>query len=192
MRCAIASRLNPSLSRSLRVTILCCRPASAQASLLFASDFVRAIARTKSTAVEFRPRGGTLIVLFPALTQIGGLVITKTDFIGVPSTDSERSRRFYVETLGLRPDECGKYEFWAGDTCFGIWEPAQMGMEFAPQKNAHPALHVDDVAAARVELEGKGVEFNGETMDTGVCHMALFTDPDGNDLMLHHRYAPYK
>ena len=65
-----------------------------------------------------------------------------------------------------------------------------MGMEFAPQKNAHPALHVDDVAAARAELEAKGVEFNGDIFDTGVCHMAFFTDPDGNDLMLHHRYAP--
>jgi predicted enzyme related to lactoylglutathione lyase len=51
-------------------------------------------------------------------------------------------------------------------------------------------LHVDDVPAARKELEAKGVEFAGETFDTGVCHMALFTDPDGNDLMLHHRYAP--
>ena len=63
-------------------------------------------------------------------------------------------------------------------------------MEFAPQKNAHPALHVDDVDAARAELEAKGVEFAGETLDTGVCKMALFTDPDGNDLMLHSRYAP--
>ena len=51
---------------------------------------------------------------------------------------------------------------------------------------------VDDVAAARKELEAKGVEFAGETFDTGVCHMALFTDPDGNDLMLHNRYAPYE
>jgi catechol 2,3-dioxygenase-like lactoylglutathione lyase family enzyme len=122
----------------------------------------------------------------------GGSVITKTDFIGIPSTDAERSRGFYVDTLGLRPDEKGRFECWAGDTCFGIWEPAKMGMEFAPQKNAHPALHVDDVAAARAELEAKGVEFNGETFDTGVCHMALFTDPDGNDLMLHNRYAPYE
>jgi catechol 2,3-dioxygenase-like lactoylglutathione lyase family enzyme len=118
-------------------------------------------------------------------------VISKTDFIGVPSTDSDRTRRFYVETLGLRPDERGKYEFWVGDTCFGIWEPERLGIEFAPQKNAHPALHVDDVAAARADLEAKGVEFFGEVMDTGVCHMAFFTDPDGNDLMLHHRYVPY-
>jgi catechol 2,3-dioxygenase-like lactoylglutathione lyase family enzyme len=118
--------------------------------------------------------------------------ITKLDFIGIPSRDSERSRGFYVETLGLRPDEHGQFECWAGDTCFGIWEPEQYGLEFAPQKNAHPALHVDDVAAARAELEAKGVEFAGEIMDTGVCHMAFFTDPDGNDLMLHHRYAPYE
>jgi len=117
-------------------------------------------------------------------------MITKTDFIGVPSRDSERSRRFYVETLGLRRDERAEFEFWAGDTCFAIWEPERLGMEFVPQKNAHPALHVDDVAAARAELEAKGVEFAGEIMDTGVCHMAFFTDPDGNDLMLHSRYAP--
>jgi catechol 2,3-dioxygenase-like lactoylglutathione lyase family enzyme len=117
-------------------------------------------------------------------------MITKLDFVGVPSTDSERSREFYVETLGLRPDDHGRFEFWVGETCFGIWEPAKMGMEFAPQRNAHPALHVDDVAAARAELEEKGVEFKGDIFDTGVCHMAFFSDPDGNDLMLHHRYAP--
>jgi len=119
-------------------------------------------------------------------------MITKTDFIGVPSTDAERTRTFYVETLGLRPDDRARFEFWAGETCFGIWEPEKMGMQFAPQKNAPPGLHVEDVAAARAELEGKGIEFLGETMDTGVCHMAFFTDPDGNDLMLHHRYAPYE
>jgi catechol 2,3-dioxygenase-like lactoylglutathione lyase family enzyme len=116
-------------------------------------------------------------------------MITKLDFVGVPSTDADRSRAFYVGTLGLRPDESSDYEFWVGETCFGIWEPSKQGMEFAPQKNAHPALHVDDVAATRAELEAKGVEFNGDTLDTGVCHMALFSDPDGNDLMLHHRYA---
>ena len=116
-------------------------------------------------------------------------MISKLDFVGIPSTDAERSRAFYVETLGLRPDENARFECWAGETCFAIWEPGKMGMEFAPQKNAHPALHVDDVAAARAELEGKGVEFGGDTFDSGVCHMAFFTDPDGNDLMLHHRYA---
>jgi catechol 2,3-dioxygenase-like lactoylglutathione lyase family enzyme len=117
-------------------------------------------------------------------------MIKSLDFVGVPSQDSERSRSFYVETLGLRADEKARFEFWVGDTCFAIWEPARLGRGFAPQKNAHLALHVEDVAAAREELEAKGVEFIGETFDTGVCHMAFFTDPDGNDLMLHHRYAP--
>jgi catechol 2,3-dioxygenase-like lactoylglutathione lyase family enzyme len=117
-------------------------------------------------------------------------MITKLDFIGVPSTDSERTRAFYVDTLGLQPDPNARFEFWVGETCFGIWEPERIFGEFAPQRNAHLALHVDDVAAARAELEAKGVEFKGETLDTGVCHMALFTDPDGNDVMLHNRYAP--
>ena len=118
-------------------------------------------------------------------------MISKVDFVGIPTQDPERSRAFYVDTLGLRPDDNGRFELWAGDTCFAIWEPEKQGMPFSPQKNAHPALHVDDVAAARAELESRGVEFAGETFDTGVCHMALFTDPDGNDLMLHSRYAPY-
>ena len=116
--------------------------------------------------------------------------IERVDFIGIPSRDAERSRAFYVEKLGLRPDDKARFEFWADATCFGIWEPERMGMEFAPQKNAHPAFHVDDVAKRRAELEAKGVEFSGEIFDSGVCHMAFFTDPDGNDLMLHRRYAP--
>lgn len=119
-------------------------------------------------------------------------MITGLDFIAVPSTDTDRSRAFYVDTLGLRPDPRSRAEFWAGDTCFGIWEPAALGMPFSPQKNGHLALRVDDVAQARADLEAKGITFMGEIFDTGVCHMAFFTDPDGNDLMLHHRYAPFE
>jgi len=118
-------------------------------------------------------------------------MITKLDFVGVPSQDAQRARAFYVDTLGLRPDEHSKAEVWAGDTCLGIWEPASFGMPFAPQKNGHLALHVDDIEDARAKIEAKGVEFAGDTLDTGVCRMAFFTDPDGNDLMLHSRYAPH-
>ena len=117
-------------------------------------------------------------------------MISSLDFVAIPSTDADRTRAFYVDTLGLRADEKANYEFWIGNTCCGIWEPDKMGGKFAPQKNGHLAMHVDDVAAARAELEVKGVEFLGETFDTGVCHMAFFNDPDGNDLMLHHRYQP--
>jgi catechol 2,3-dioxygenase-like lactoylglutathione lyase family enzyme len=116
--------------------------------------------------------------------------VTGVDFVAVPSTDWRRSRAFYVDTLGLSPDRTGQSEFWIGRTCFGIYEPATFGMEFAPQRTAHIAMHVDDVERARADLEERGVRFEGETFDTGVCHMAFFFDPDGNALMLHHRYAP--
>jgi predicted enzyme related to lactoylglutathione lyase len=117
--------------------------------------------------------------------------IQKVDTVGIPSTNSARSRAFYVETLGLRPDERSLNEFWIGETCFSIWEPGRFGVEFQPTKNAIALLRVDDVAAARAELEAKGVEFVGETFDTSVCHMATFVDPDGNELVLHKRYARY-
>ena len=118
-------------------------------------------------------------------------MITKLDFVAIPSRDAEQLRTFYADTLGLRPDPHARYEFWAGETCVTIWEPARVGIPFSAQKNGHLALHVEDVATSRAELEGAGVVFAGDTLDTGVCQMALFTDPDGNDLMLHHRYAPY-
>ena len=117
--------------------------------------------------------------------------IGRVDSVGIPSSNTERSRAFYVDTLGFRPDERSSNEFWVGETCFGIWEPARFGAEFQPQANSIALLHVDDVAAARAELEAKGVEFDGEIFDTGVCHMAVFADPDGNPLVLHHRYAPH-
>ena len=116
--------------------------------------------------------------------------ITRADFVAVPSTDWKRSHAFYVETLGLRPDPAAQGEFWVGEQCFGIYEPMTFGRTFAPQTTAHIALHVDDVAAARAALEERGVEFEGGILDTGVCHMAFFSDPDGNALMLHHRYKP--
>ena len=117
-------------------------------------------------------------------------LIRSLDFVAVPSQDAARSRAFYVDTLGLRPDDKAQFEFWVGGTCFGIWEPEKTGMPFAPEKCSHLALHVDDMAAARAALEAKGIQFMGDTFDTGVCHMALFADPDGNSLMLHNRYKP--
>ena len=119
------------------------------------------------------------------------LEIRRIDFVAIPSRDAARSKAFYGETLGLRPDDHRGLEFWAADTCLNIWEPARFGVEFRPQKGAHLAFQVDDVEQARKELEARGVAFEGDTVDTGVCLMASFTDPDGNDLMLHHRYAAY-
>ena len=118
-------------------------------------------------------------------------IIQELDFIGIPSQDAERGRTFYRDVLGMRPDEHAENEQWAGSTCFGVWEPERLGMAFVAQKGNPLPLRVEDVPAAREELESKGVTFFGETLDTGVCRMAFFADPDGNELMLHHRYAPY-
>ncbi|MCW3039042.1 MAG: Glyoxalase/bleomycin resistance protein/dioxygenase [Solirubrobacterales bacterium] len=117
--------------------------------------------------------------------------IERLDFIGIPTRDKERSRTFYRDVLGLRPDEHADWEQWAGETCFAIWEPEAMGRPFVAQQGNPLPLRATDVAAVRADLEAKGVVFGGETMDTGVCHMAFFEDPDGNQLMLHRRYAPY-
>jgi catechol 2,3-dioxygenase-like lactoylglutathione lyase family enzyme len=120
------------------------------------------------------------------------VVVERVDFLSIASQDIDRSRRFYLETLGLpleREVPTGGFEVICGQVTLGVWEPEKMGLPFAPNRN-DIALRVSDVAAARAELEGKGVEFRGEILDTGVCHMAFFHDPDGNALMLHRRYAP--
>ncbi len=117
--------------------------------------------------------------------------VEHVDFVSIVSRDIDRSRRFYTETLGL-PLECETpvgFEVAAGQVTLSVWEPEKVGVPFAPNPN-DVALRVDDVAARRGELEAKGVEFRGEILDTGVCHMAFFHDPDGNALMLHRRYAP--
>jgi catechol 2,3-dioxygenase-like lactoylglutathione lyase family enzyme len=119
-------------------------------------------------------------------------VIERLDFLGVPTRDPERSRAFYRDVLGMRPDEHAAWEQWAGDTCFGIWEPEKQGMPFVAQKGNPWPLRCDDVGEMRAALEAKGVQFFGDTIDTGVCHMAIFADPDGNELMLHRRYASYE
>ena len=121
-------------------------------------------------------------------------IVTGVDFVSVPTQDLERAVAFYGTTLGLPRSkympERNFAEFETGAITLSVVDPAKMGIgEFQPNAN-HLALHVEDVAAARSELEAKGIEFHGDIIDSGVCHMAYFRDPDGNALMLHHRYAP--
>ena len=120
-------------------------------------------------------------------------LVTGVDFLPVPTRDLERAAEFYGTTLGLRRSvympERNFAEFETGNLTLSIIHAEKMGLEHHVSGNAI-ALHVDDVAAARGQLEAQGVSFAGDTLDTGVCHMAFFGDPDGNALMLHHRYAP--
>ncbi len=119
------------------------------------------------------------------------LEIEHVDFVSFLTQDIPRARTFYAETLGLEIETEGPsdLEFRCGQVTLDIFDPSSIGQPFSPSP-AGLALRVPDVAAARAELERKGVEFDGETVDTGVCHMAFFHDPDGNALMLHHRYKP--
>ena len=120
------------------------------------------------------------------------MIVERTDFISVPVTDMERAAAFYRDTLGLpQVSEGGFPEFQLGENVsVYLLQLENIGSAFSAPHTAHVALRVPDVAATRSELESRGVAFEGETLDTGVCHMAFFRDPDGNALMLHRRYAP--
>ena len=119
--------------------------------------------------------------------------VTGVDFVCVPTQDYEKSVEFYRDVIGLQESkqwgEMPGKEFETGSLTIAVMQSDGFGLDFAP--HTHPiALQVDDVQAAREELEAKGVEFQQDVIDSGVCHMAFFSDPDGNGLMLHHRYAP--
>ena len=123
------------------------------------------------------------------------ITVERADFVSVPVTDMEPSIRFYGDTLGLpRASETeGWPEFQLGENVsLYLIDPTDIGREFGGPHTASIALRVPDVEAAKQALQAKGVTFTGETFDTGVCHMALFVDPDGNALMLHRRYAPHE
>jgi predicted enzyme related to lactoylglutathione lyase len=120
--------------------------------------------------------------------------VQRTDFVAVPTRDRERAAAFYGETLGLarNPSSTDTWiEFETGNLTLSLVVPEEVGIEFAPLPFGTVMLRVPDVEAAKEKLEEAGVEFVGETWDSGVCHGAVFRDPDGNGIGLHHRYAPY-
>jgi len=117
--------------------------------------------------------------------------IERTDFYSVPVQDMERAKAFYRDTLGMHSPnwDDGWPEIETGNVSIYLIDPTRIGGSFAPHV-AHVALRVADVAQARGELEARGVAFDGEIRDSGVCHMSFFKDSEGNQLMLHRRYAP--
>jgi len=124
-------------------------------------------------------------------------LVTGVDFVSVPTRDLAAAREFYENVLGLEPSKLWQRpgqeplgaEFETGTVTIALIASEQVGIEFQPNK-VPIAFQVDDVEAARAELESRGVTFQGDTIDSGVCHQAIFQDPDGNSLDLHHRYAP--
>jgi len=120
------------------------------------------------------------------------LIVERTDFISVPVTDIERAKGFYRDTLGLEQVNDGGFpEYQLGENVsLYLLNMEAVGSQFTAPHTAHVAMRVPDVAETRRDLEAQGIVFDGDTLDTGVCHMAFFHDPDGNALMLHRRYAP--
>lgn len=118
------------------------------------------------------------------------LRVERVDFITIPTRDPNGARAWYGELLGLAADPNNPEELTAGQVTLAFWNPEEEGIDFSPNIGGF-ALRVDDVDAARVDLETKGVEFVGSG-DTGVCKMAVCLDPDGNAVILHRRYKPYE
>jgi predicted enzyme related to lactoylglutathione lyase len=121
------------------------------------------------------------------------VTVERVDFVAVPTRDPAQARRFYGELLGLPESSSsreGTYvEFETSNVTLGVWQPEAFGREFVP--SAGIAVRVPDVEEARRALEEAGVSFGGETIDSGVCHMAFCTDFDGNGVVVHRRYAPH-
>ena len=122
------------------------------------------------------------------------MIVERTDFVSVPVTDLERSTSFYRDTVGLEQIGAAAWpEFQLGENVsLYLLDPTNVGQDFKGPHTSPIALRVADVAQAREELEGRGVVFPADIFDTGVCHLTPFTDPDGNVLMLHRRYAPHE
>jgi predicted enzyme related to lactoylglutathione lyase len=127
---------------------------------------------------------------------LADLGVQRADFIGIPVSDLARADDFYGTTLGLRrnPNSGGPWiEYELGNVALALISPEVMGPDFEPRGHQMPiAFRVPDVEEARRKLEAEGVEFHGEVIDSGVCYLANFIDPDGNALQLHRRYAPYR
>ena len=115
--------------------------------------------------------------------------VERVDFVSFLTQDIQRAKRFYTEILGLEIESEGDsdMELRAGQVTLDIFDPSSIGQPFAPSP-AGIALRVPDVDEARSELEMKGVLFDGDTIQTSVCRMAFFKDPDGNSLILHRRF----
>lgn len=115
--------------------------------------------------------------------------VEHVDFVSFLTQDIARAKHFYSEVLGLEieTESESDMELRAGQVTLDVFDPSSIGQPFAPSP-AGLALRVADVDAARAELEAKGVVFDGETIETGVCRQAWFKDPDGNALMLHRRF----
>jgi predicted enzyme related to lactoylglutathione lyase len=121
--------------------------------------------------------------------------VTRVDYVRIPVDDIDEAKHFYGDVLGLPRNEKLHHDDWieyeASNVTLAVMTPATHDSTFAPLPPSTIALGVPDVAAAKAQLETRGVEV-GEVWDSGVCNGAGLTDPAGNRILIHHRYAPYE
>ncbi len=120
--------------------------------------------------------------------------VERVDYVRVPVTDMDAANHFYGDMLGLKrnpnsPDD-DWVEYEAGNVTLAVMTPHTHDYEFSELPPATLALRVPDVAAAKEKLEAAGLEV-GEMWDSGRCRGVGVTDPAGNRILLHRRYAPY-
>jgi predicted enzyme related to lactoylglutathione lyase len=115
-------------------------------------------------------------------------MIKEVAFVAIAVSDMERARKFYQETLELKPSSTGMEGAWVeydlgtatiGVGCHPAWQPSRDGTTVA--------FEVDDIDATIAKLKERGVTFDMEKLETPVCWMAQFRDPDGNKLVVHKR-----
>ena len=115
-------------------------------------------------------------------------MIKEVAFVAIAVTDKERARKFYQETLELKPSstqmEGAWVEYEIGAVTIGVgqhpaWQPSRDGTSVA--------FEVEDIDAAVAKLTERGVIFDIPKTETPVCWMAQFRDPDGNKLLVHKR-----
>ena len=120
--------------------------------------------------------------------------VERVDYIRVPVDDIDAANHFYGELLGLRRNPNSPSDDWveyeAGNVTLAVMTPHTHEYEFTPLPPSTIALRVADVAAAKATLEDAGLEV-AEMWDSGLCRGAGVTDPSGNRILLHRRYAPY-
>ncbi len=120
--------------------------------------------------------------------------VERVDYIRVPVTDMAEANHFYGELLGLKRNPNSPHDDWveyeAGNLTLAVMTPHTHDYEFSALPPSTIALRVADVAAAKAKLEEAGLEV-ADMWDSGVCNGAGVSDPSGNRILLHRRYAPY-
>ena len=106
----------------------------------------------------------------------------------------DQANHFYGEVLGLERSPSSPADDWVeyelDNVTLAVMTSHTHDYEFTPLPPATIALRVADVAAAKAKLESAGLDA-GHRWDSGVCQGAGVSDPAGNRILLHHRYAPY-